>query len=551
MILKGNQRGGGQKLAAHLMNAFDNERVEVAEVRGAVAQDLSGAFAEWNAYTHGTKAKEALYSFSASPDPAQRQLTREEYYDILARTERSLNLVGQPRAVVFHVKEGREHVHAVWSRIDTEKMKAIQLSDDRLKLRTVARDFARDHGLELPDGLKKDRKKDRFDDRLKQENLAERQQKERNGIPKAQRMADIATCWRETGNGAAFVQALESKGYFIARGDQRAFVVIDLHGEVHSLSRQLAGVAKSKELSGRLASLPLDKLNDIAGAQDMARRAVEQAREKDRAQEHQQQEKEKEHDREEQIKERRARIFKWWLARQQELEQATFKALSEHLSERTALREMHDAENTGIVSARLARQPKGLLGFLRRITGIELMADRRAQRQDAERDAQQKQQMKSLQDKHDRELAELDRRKKWLKSLEARETRSMETALHREEFQQVARKIVEIDRKRVQPEFQRAAAPAVLQRTGTDDAKAPEKGKLVNLFTRFRDMLNPPEPTPEQPRVTPKEDFEQAAKPPVDLTAEFNREVEYRKQQEDRDRDIDPGRDFDPSDPTN
>ena len=60
-------------------------------------------------------------------------------------------------------------------------------------------------------------------------------------------MADIATCWKETGNGAAFVQALEAKGYYLASGDRRAFVVVDLHGEVHSLSRQLAGVAKSKE----------------------------------------------------------------------------------------------------------------------------------------------------------------------------------------------------------------------------------------------------------------------------------------------------------------
>ena len=57
MILKGNHRGGGQQLAAHLMNSFDNERVEVAEVRGAVAQDLSGAFAEWSAQSRATKAR--------------------------------------------------------------------------------------------------------------------------------------------------------------------------------------------------------------------------------------------------------------------------------------------------------------------------------------------------------------------------------------------------------------------------------------------------------------------------------------------------------------
>ena len=46
MIPKASQRAGGQDLATHLLNALDNEYVEVAEVSGAVASDLHGAFAE-------------------------------------------------------------------------------------------------------------------------------------------------------------------------------------------------------------------------------------------------------------------------------------------------------------------------------------------------------------------------------------------------------------------------------------------------------------------------------------------------------------------------
>ena len=83
MILKGNQRGGGQQLAVHLLNSFDNERVEVAEVRGAVAQDLSGAFAEWAAEARGTKCRKNLYSLSLNPDQAQGHLTREQYFDLI------------------------------------------------------------------------------------------------------------------------------------------------------------------------------------------------------------------------------------------------------------------------------------------------------------------------------------------------------------------------------------------------------------------------------------------------------------------------------------
>ena len=57
MIAKGNQRSGGQNLATHLMNAHDNERVDIADVRGAVAQDLHGAFAEWRTHSKATRCQ--------------------------------------------------------------------------------------------------------------------------------------------------------------------------------------------------------------------------------------------------------------------------------------------------------------------------------------------------------------------------------------------------------------------------------------------------------------------------------------------------------------
>src|SRR5258708_3587829 len=291
MILKGNQRGGGQQLAAHLQNSFDNERVEIADVRGSVAYDLSGAFAEWAAEARGTKCTKFLYSLSLNPYQPNGRLTREQYVDLLERTERSLKLVGQPRAVVFHEKRDRdgvlrEHCHAVWSRIDTDKMRAVQMGHDRLKLRTVAQEFARDHGLALPDGMKpgnsKDSRRDRYNQRAAQENLGEKQQQERTGVPKEVRMAEIASCWTGTANGAAFVHALETKGYFLARGDARDYVVIDAYGEIHSLSRQLSSVAKKKELMDRLVDYPPAGLRDAETLQAYAR---EKLRDRQKAQE--------------------------------------------------------------------------------------------------------------------------------------------------------------------------------------------------------------------------------------------------------------------------
>ena len=68
------------------MNSFDNERVEVADVRGTVARDLSGAFSEWYPHSRATKWKTYLYSLSPNPDQIQGSLTREQYIDLVART---------------------------------------------------------------------------------------------------------------------------------------------------------------------------------------------------------------------------------------------------------------------------------------------------------------------------------------------------------------------------------------------------------------------------------------------------------------------------------
>lgn len=98
MILKGNARGGGADLALHLMNAFDNERVEVGQVRGTVAEDLHGAFGEYEALAAGTRCRRPLYSLSINPSAP---LSPERYFAAIDRIEKGLGLSGQPRAVVF------------------------------------------------------------------------------------------------------------------------------------------------------------------------------------------------------------------------------------------------------------------------------------------------------------------------------------------------------------------------------------------------------------------------------------------------------------------
>ena len=158
MIPFASQRGGGQDLATHVQNAYDNEIAEVVHIRGAVADDLHGAFKEWEIQADAlTRCDKYLYSLSVNPDPAQGPLTRDQYMDYVKRVEEAMGLNQQPRAIVFHTKEGREHCHVVWSRIDAEQRRAVHLAFDRDKLMRVTRAFARDHGLMLQRGYEKSR----------------------------------------------------------------------------------------------------------------------------------------------------------------------------------------------------------------------------------------------------------------------------------------------------------------------------------------------------------------------------------------------------------
>jgi hypothetical protein len=481
MILKGNQRGGGQQLAAHLQNSFDNERVEIADVRGCVAQDLSGAFAEWAAEARGTKCKKFLYSLSLNPYQPNGRLTRDQYLELLERTERSLKLVGQPRAVVFHEKRDkdgvlREHCHAVWSRIDTGTMKAVQMSHDRLKLRTVAQEFARDHGLELPDGMKpgnsKDSRRDRFNNRAVQENLGEKQQQERTGVSKAERRADIAACWANTNNGPAFVRALEDKAYYLARGDERDYVVIDAYGEVHSLSRQLSGVAKKKQLMERLADHPPAGLRGVEAAQAYAKEKLQQKTKESSSQEAQ------EPSRSEAaagIEKRKSDLSERQASRRAELDRHRLDLHARQFRERAALRDMQADHHAEVASDRLVRQPKGLAAFLTRITGIGRFVAWAQDKADSRREAAHRRETDNLVRHHNRELKEMDRHYSALDRLEKRENRAASNAALREGYRQLRARSFAL-----KPEFAKALTRQQATSAGDTGGK-----KITGLFSRL------------------------------------------------------------------
>ena len=126
MILKASQRSGSAQLARHLLNTRDNEHVEIHELRGFVSGTLDGAFKEAHAVSKGTRCTQFLFSLSLSP-PEKENVPIAVFEKAIDEIEDRLGLTGQPRAVVFHEKEGRRHAHCVWSQIDAGVLKAVPL----------------------------------------------------------------------------------------------------------------------------------------------------------------------------------------------------------------------------------------------------------------------------------------------------------------------------------------------------------------------------------------------------------------------------------------
>lgn len=361
MIPFASQRGGGQDLATHLQNTYDNEQMEVVEIRGAIADDLHGAFKEWEVQAETlTRCRKYLYSMSINPDPQQGEMTRDEYRDYIKRAEASLGLANQPRAIVFHTKNGREHCHVVWSRIDADKQKAVHIAFDRDKLMRVTREFARDHFLDLPAGYEKSRK-------VGQETLYEREQKAQTGLSKDDHKAQVTEAWRHSDNPRSFVQALAEKGYILATG-KRPYVLVDLYGGMHALSKLIDDKAvKTKDIRAFLEKdFPEDSLPSVEEAQELVakhrkivEKSVNELRHADElaALKHSQ-------------RERRQGIEQQAAALQRQHGADRDALQSSQRSERHQLRMRHATKIKAIGAARRDIPSTGLAGFLGKVTGV-------------------------------------------------------------------------------------------------------------------------------------------------------------------------------------
>lgn len=248
MLFNGNQRGGGRDLALHLLKD-DNEQAQVHEVRGFASDDLLSAFKESYAVSRATKCKQHLYSLSINPPP-NKDVGIEDFKNTIDRVEKRLGLSGQPRAIVFHDKKGRDgevrrHAHAVWCRINVDEMKAVQLSYTKDKLMKLSREIFVERDWRMPDGMHDWKDRNPLNYSHAEHQQARRRNKYADDIKRV-----FQDAWAQSDSKPAFVAALRERGYELACGERGRFVAVDAHGEVYALAR--ATNVRTKDLRGRL-----------------------------------------------------------------------------------------------------------------------------------------------------------------------------------------------------------------------------------------------------------------------------------------------------------
>lgn len=256
MIFYASQRANAAELGKHLLNGDENDHVTVHEVRGFVSETLAGALREAEAMSRGTRCKQFLFSVSLNP-PEYADVPIEEFEAAIEEIERRLHLIGQPRIVVFHEKNGRRHCHAVWSRIDTEKLVAVNMAHFKRKLMDLSRGLFLKYGWKMPDGMKKGQPRSPWHMTREEHRQAVRLAQDPQAIK-----AMFRAAWEQSDSKETFVRALQERGFLLARGDSRGFVALDVTGGVYSLTRWLD--IGTRDLKARLG-LP-EKLPDIIAA---------------------------------------------------------------------------------------------------------------------------------------------------------------------------------------------------------------------------------------------------------------------------------------------
>jgi len=259
MMVKARAGQGGPALARYLMDG-KNEHAELLELRNMDAPSFKAALFDMDMLARGSQCHAHALHVQMRAAPGER-LSASHWREACDRYAEAFGMEQHQAAIILHhQQDGATHAHFVFNRVNPETLKAADLWRNYEKHKELARQMEQDWGLRQVSSQKRDRARD-YSNAGRQET----EQARRLGENVHDLREHVRWLWEQSPNGQAFVLALKEEGYELAKGDRRAYVVLDPHGGIYSLGSRTTG-AKAREVRERLGDLDPAHVPDIEQA---------------------------------------------------------------------------------------------------------------------------------------------------------------------------------------------------------------------------------------------------------------------------------------------
>ena len=214
----------------------------------------------------GTQCEKNFYHVSVAIQDHE-QLKREQWLDVAERIGQEFGIGDHARAVVFHVKDGKEHMHVVFSRINPETMKAAHLSHDYRRVVRLARELEQELGLEPVQSRREEQR-----ELQRPAHDWEAELGRRAHVSPQEHRDILADCYRVSDNGKAFQAALSECGFILCAGDRRGYLAVEVKsGALYAIDKRLTGDSAAKIRERFSDLLPLPHLSTVGKNKDQAK----------------------------------------------------------------------------------------------------------------------------------------------------------------------------------------------------------------------------------------------------------------------------------------
>ena len=270
MMVKARAGQGGPALARYLMEG-KNEHAELLDLRNMDAPSLQAALFDMDRLARGGQCQKHALHVQMRAAPGER-LSADHWREACDRYAEAFGMEQHQAAIILHhQQDGATHAHFVFNRVHPETLIAADLWRNYEKHKTLARQMEQDWGLRQVSSQKRTLARD-----YSNAGRHETEQARRQGANVHDLREYVRWLWEQSPNGEAFAAALEEEGYQLAKGDRRAYVVLDPHGGTYSLGQRTTG-AKACEVREKLGDLDPASVPDITeGRRLLTERQAEQ-----------------------------------------------------------------------------------------------------------------------------------------------------------------------------------------------------------------------------------------------------------------------------------